>query len=44
MTDEHLEVCLRLAVSSYCPDYASLADSSQCKSSKVNSGNYKKKC
>ncbi|XP_068601877.1 general transcription factor II-I repeat domain-containing protein 2B-like [Brachionichthys hirsutus] len=34
MTDEHLEVCLRLAVSSYCPDYASLADSSQCKSSK----------
>ncbi|CAI5694542.1 unnamed protein product [Oreochromis niloticus] len=33
MTDEHLEVCLRLAVSSYCPDYASLADSIQCKSS-----------
>uniref|UniRef100_A0AAY4B1F5 HAT C-terminal dimerisation domain-containing protein n=1 Tax=Denticeps clupeoides TaxID=299321 RepID=A0AAY4B1F5_9TELE len=24
---EHLEVCLRLAVSSYCPDYASLAES-----------------
>ena len=34
MTDEHLEVCLRLAISSYCPDYASLADSIQCKSSK----------
>ncbi|XP_061820631.1 general transcription factor II-I repeat domain-containing protein 2-like [Nerophis lumbriciformis] len=33
MTDEHLEVCLRLAVSSYCPDYASLTDSIQCKSS-----------
>lgn len=33
MTDDHLEVCLRLAVSSYCPDYASLADSIQCKSS-----------
>ncbi|KAL7402366.1 hypothetical protein ABVT39_013901 [Epinephelus coioides] len=33
MTDEHLEVCLRLAISSYCPDYASLADSIQCKSS-----------
>lgn len=34
MTDEHLEVCLRLAVSSYCPDYAPLADLIQCKSSK----------
>ncbi|KAM4555068.1 general transcription factor II-I repeat domain-containing protein 2-like [Odontesthes bonariensis] len=33
MTDEHLEACLRLAVSSYRPDYASLADSMQCKSS-----------
>lgn len=33
MTDEHLEMCLRLAVSSYRPDYASLADSMQCKSS-----------
>ena len=33
ITDDHLEVCLRLAVSSYCPDYASLADSIQCKSS-----------
>ena len=33
MTDDHLEVCLRLAVSSYCPNYASLADSIQCKSS-----------
>ena len=33
MTDEHLEVCLRLAISSYCPDYASLADSIKCKSS-----------
>ncbi|XP_068121767.1 general transcription factor II-I repeat domain-containing protein 2A-like [Hyperolius riggenbachi] len=33
LTDEHLDVCLRLAISSYCPDYASLADSIQCKSS-----------
>ena len=33
ITDDHLEVCLRLAVSRYCPDYASLADSIQCKSS-----------
>ncbi|CAK6967628.1 general transcription factor II-I repeat domain-containing protein 2A-like [Scomber scombrus] len=33
MNDDQLEVCLRLAVSSYCPDYASLADSIQCNSS-----------
>uniref|UniRef100_A0AAQ4S2T7 HAT C-terminal dimerisation domain-containing protein n=1 Tax=Gasterosteus aculeatus aculeatus TaxID=481459 RepID=A0AAQ4S2T7_GASAC len=33
VTDEHLEMCLRLAVSSYCLDYVSLADSIQCKSS-----------
>ena len=33
MTDEHLEVCLRLAISSYCPDNASLADFIKCKSS-----------
>ena len=33
MADEHLEVCLRLAISSYCPDYASLADFIKCKSS-----------
>ncbi|RXN24367.1 general transcription factor II-I repeat domain-containing 2A-like protein [Labeo rohita] len=33
MTDDHLEVCLRLAISRYCPDYASLADSIQSKSS-----------
>ncbi len=33
MTDDHLEVCLRMAISSYCPDYATLADSLQCKSS-----------
>lgn len=33
MTDDHLEVFSRLAVSSYCPDYASLAASIQCKSS-----------
>ena len=34
MIDDHLEVCLRMATSSYCPDYATLADSMQCKSSK----------
>lgn len=33
MTDDHLEASLRLATSSYCPDYATLADSIQCKSS-----------
>lgn len=33
MTDHHLEACLRLATSSYCPDYATLADSIQCTSS-----------
>lgn len=33
IADEHLEVCLRLAVSSYCPDYASLTDGIQRKSS-----------
>ena len=34
MTDDHLEVCLGMATSSLCPDYAILADSMQCKSSK----------
>ncbi|KAK1903952.1 General transcription factor II-I repeat domain containing protein 2A [Dissostichus eleginoides] len=33
MTDDHLEVCLRMATSSYCPDYATLADSCKCRSS-----------
>ncbi|XP_060762621.1 general transcription factor II-I repeat domain-containing protein 2A-like [Neoarius graeffei] len=33
LTDDHLEACLRLAISSYIPDYASLVDSIQCKSS-----------
>jgi len=33
MTDDHLEACLKLAISSYCPDYAALADAIQCKSS-----------
>ncbi|KAF7641054.1 hypothetical protein LDENG_00297180, partial [Lucifuga dentata] len=33
MSDDHLEACLRLATSSYCLDYATLADSIQCKSS-----------
>ncbi|KAJ3591272.1 hypothetical protein NHX12_009218 [Muraenolepis orangiensis] len=36
MTDEHLEVCLRTATSSYRPDYATLADSIQRKSSECN--------
>ena len=31
--DGYLEACLRIASSSYCPDYATLADSIQCKSS-----------
>ncbi|XP_037552151.1 receptor-type tyrosine-protein phosphatase zeta [Nematolebias whitei] len=35
MTDDHLEVCLKLAISNHCPDYASLADSIQCKSSEL---------
>jgi hypothetical protein len=33
LTDEHLDTCLRLAISSYNPDYAKLADSMMCKSS-----------
>ena len=33
MTDDHLEACLRLATSSYSPDYATLSDSLQCRSS-----------
>lgn len=33
MTDDHLAVCLRLALSSYCPDYERLASSSQCQKS-----------
>uniref|UniRef100_A0A087XSU0 Uncharacterized protein n=1 Tax=Poecilia formosa TaxID=48698 RepID=A0A087XSU0_POEFO len=33
MTDAHLEACLKLAISSYCPDYAALADAVQCRSS-----------
>lgn len=30
MTDDHLAACLRLATSSYTPDYEKLASSSQC--------------
>ena len=30
MTDEHLAACLRLAISTYTPDYEKLASSSQC--------------
>lgn len=30
MTDDHLVACLRIATSSYCPDYEKLASSSQC--------------
>lgn len=33
MTDDHLLACLRLATSSYCPDYEILAASSQCRRS-----------
>lgn len=33
MTDDHLVACLRLATSSYCPDYEKLAASSQCQRS-----------
>ena len=33
ITDGHLEACLRLATSSYWRDYATLAESIQCKSS-----------
>lgn len=33
LTDDHLDTCLRLAISSYNPDYAKLADTMQCKSS-----------
>lgn len=33
MTDDHLAACLRLALSSYCPDYEKLASSSQCQKS-----------
>ncbi|XP_053173285.1 general transcription factor II-I repeat domain-containing protein 2A-like [Scomber japonicus] len=33
MTDDHLMACLRLATSSYCPDYEKLASSSQCQRS-----------
>lgn len=33
MTDDHLVACLRLATSSYCPDYEKLASSSQCQRS-----------
>ncbi|XP_057190131.1 general transcription factor II-I repeat domain-containing protein 2-like [Triplophysa rosa] len=33
MTNDNLEACLRLATSSYCPNYAKLSDSIQCKSS-----------
>ena len=32
MTDDYLEAFLRLATNSYCPDYATLSDSIQCKS------------
>ena len=33
LTDDHLAACLRLALSSYRPDYEKLADSSQCQKS-----------
>ena len=33
MTDDHLKAYLMLATSTYCPDYATLTDSIQCKSS-----------
>ena len=33
LTDDHLEACLRLALSKDCPDYAALTDSIQCKQS-----------
>lgn len=33
LTDDHLAACLRLALSSYCPDYEKLAASSQCQKS-----------
>ncbi|KAL2087224.1 hypothetical protein ACEWY4_018283 [Coilia grayii] len=39
MTDDHLEACLRLATSSYCPDYATLSHSLQCRSSSDQDGN-----
>ena len=33
MTDDHLDVCLRLAVSTYTPNYKKLTDNLQCQSS-----------
>ncbi|KAK7939584.1 hypothetical protein WMY93_002910 [Mugilogobius chulae] len=33
MTDDHLEACMRLTLSSYSPNYENLTDSLQCKSS-----------
>ncbi len=33
ITNDNLEACLRLGISSYCPVYAKLSDSIQCKSS-----------
>ena len=38
---DHLEACLRLASSSYSPDYATLADSIQWKSSEYALSLYK---
>lgn len=40
MTDDYLEVCLRLVTIIYYPEYASLADSIQCKSSEQNTTKY----
>ena len=37
MTDDYLETCLGLATNSYCPDYATLTHSIQCKSSEYGS-------
>ena len=33
MTDDHLDVCLRVAVSTYTPNYKKLTDNLQCQSS-----------
>ena len=43
MTNGNLEVCLRLAPSSYCPDYENLADFIQCKSSEYVLSTYNNK-
>ena len=36
-SDDHLEACLRLATTSHCPDYTTLANLIQCKSSELDS-------